>query len=89
MKRGVRVFPFQYQTLQVFGTLSIHLTVSSLSHSTQFPGENGSKKEEPRSSRRLDCGDGQTSDVQTTLEEYLSHSAWKGMGITMGIAAVV
>jgi hypothetical protein len=35
------------------------------------------------------CGDGQTSDVQTTLEEYLSHSAWKGTGTTMGIAAVV
>ncbi len=35
------------------------------------------------------CGNGQTSDVQTTLEEYLSHSAWKGTGTTMGIAAVV
>jgi len=23
------------------------------------------------------------------FEEYLSHSAWKGMGTTMGIAAVV
>ena len=37
----------------------------------------------------ISCGDGQMSDVQTTLEEYLSHSAWKGTGTTMGIAAVV
>jgi len=37
----------------------------------------------------LSCGDGQTSDVQNTLEQYLSHSVWKGMGTTMGIAAVV
>ena len=35
------------------------------------------------------CGDRQTSDIQTTLEEYLSHSAWKGTGTTMGIATVV
>ncbi len=53
--------------MQVFGTLSIYLTVSSLSHSTQFPCEKGSKKEEPRSSRRLNCGNGQTSNVQTML----------------------
>jgi hypothetical protein len=39
--------------------------------------------------RTFFCGDGQTSDVQTTREEYLSHSAWKGTGTTMGIAAVV
>jgi len=37
----------------------------------------------------IGCGDGQTSNVQTTLEEYLSHSVWKGTGTTMGIAAVV
>ncbi len=57
---------------KIFGTLSIHLAFSSLSHSTQFPCKKGSKKEEPRSSCRLNCGNGQTSDGLTMLEEYVS-----------------
>ncbi len=55
-----------------FGTLSIHLAFRSLSPSTQFPCEKGSEEEEPRSSRRLDCGNGQTSNGRTMLEENLS-----------------
>ncbi len=55
------------QPCKFFGTLSIHLAFRSLSHSTQFPCEKGSKKEEPRSSRRLDCGNGQMSNGPTTL----------------------
>ncbi len=55
-----------------FGTLSIHLAFRSLSPSTQFPCEKGSGKEEPRSSCRLDYGNGQTNNGRTMLEENLS-----------------
>jgi hypothetical protein len=43
----------------------------------------------PNIVKKISCGDGQMSNVQTTLKEYLSYSAWKGMGTTMGIATVV
>jgi hypothetical protein len=72
MKREVGVFHSNTKPWKFFGTLSIHLAFRSLSLSTQFPCEKGSEQEEPRSSRRLDCGDGQTSDGRTTLEENLS-----------------